>query len=75
MYSKLVASKMCIVHTSNFSTLVIHKIDLEYGIDRCDIFRNFRTTTALLSLKVSNVYTIVCGFYRSPNDQNWMFEL
>ena len=33
VYSKLVASKTCIVHTSNFLTLVIHKINLEYLID------------------------------------------
>ena len=29
----------------------------------------------LLFLKVSNLYTIPCGSYGSPNVQNWMCKL
>ena len=29
----------------------------------------------LLFPKISNLYTIPCGFYGSPNAQNWMCEL
>ena len=43
--------------------------------DRCETFRDCRTTIPLLSLKVSNCYTIACSFYGSPNEQNRMYEL
>ena len=66
--------KTCIVHTFNFSTLVTCKIYLEY-IDGCETFGNCRTTIPLTFLKVSNLYTIPCGFYGPPNEQNWMCEL
>ena len=29
-------------------------------------------TIVISSLKISNLYTIPCGFHRSPNEQNWM---
>ena len=37
--------------------------------DRSDTFRDCRITIALSFLKVSNLYTIPCGFYGSPNGQ------
>ena len=43
--------------------------------DRCEIFRNFRTTIPLPSLKISTLSTIVCGFYASANAENRMCEL
>ena len=43
--------------------------------DRCETFRDFRTTIPLSSLKVSNLYTIACDFYGSPNKQNQMCKL
>ena len=43
--------------------------------NRCETFRDFRTTIPLSPLKVSNLYTIVCGFYGSANEQNLMCEL
>ena len=63
--------KACIVHISNFSTLVTHKIN----IHRCETFRDCRTTISVSSLKVSHLYTIPCSFYESPNEKNWMCEL
>ena len=44
-------------------------------IDKCDIFRGYRTSIPLSSLKVINLYSIACGFYGSLNGQNWMCEL
>ena len=44
-------------------------------MDRCETFRDCRTTTPLSTLKVSILYTIACGFYGSLNEQNWMCEL
>ena len=43
--------------------------------DICETFRDQRTTSPLSSVKVSNQYTIHYGFYRSPNEKNWMCEL
>ena len=43
--------------------------------DRCEMFRNCRTTIPLSSLKISTLYTIICDFYASPNAQNRMCEL
>ena len=43
--------------------------------DRCETFRDCRTTIPLSFLKVSNRYTIACSFYGSPNEQNRMSEL
>ena len=44
-------------------------------MDKCDTFRDCRTTISLSFLKVSHLYTIPCGLYESPNEQNRMFEL
>ena len=44
-------------------------------IDRCGTFRDCRTTIHLSFLKVSHLYTILCGFYESSNKQNRMCEL
>ena len=44
-------------------------------MDRCETFRNCRTTIPLWLLKVSHLYTIPCSFYESPNEQNRMCEL
>ena len=65
--------KTCIVHTSNFSTLVTDKIYYEWQIDVK--LRICRITIYLSSLKVSNLYAIAFGCYRSPNEQNWICEL
>ena len=43
--------------------------------DTFETFRDCRTTIPLSFLKVSNLYTIPCGFYGSPNEQNRMCEL
>ena len=43
--------------------------------DRCEIFRNCRTTIPLSFLKLSTLCTIPYGFYASPNAQNRMCEL
>ena len=43
--------------------------------DRCETFRDCSTTIPLSFLKVSNLYTICCGFCGSPNEQNRMCEL
>ena len=66
--------KTSIVHTSNCSTLMTHKIYLKW-MDRCETFRDCSTTIPVSSLKLSYLYTIPCGFYDSPNEQNWMCEL
>ena len=42
---------------------------------RCETFRDCGTTILLSSLKVSDLYTSPCGFYRSSNVQNRMCEL
>ena len=39
-------------------------------LDRCETFRDCRTTISLSSLKISTLYTIHCGFYRCSNTQN-----
>ena len=44
-------------------------------IDRCETFRDCRTTILLSLRKRSNLYTIPCGFYGSANAQNRMCEL
>ena len=44
-------------------------------LDRYETFRDCRTTIPLCFLKISILYTIHCGFYRSPNTQNQMCEL
>ena len=44
-------------------------------MDRCETFTDCRTTIPLSFLKVSQLNTIRCGFYESPNEQNWMCEL
>ena len=36
---------------------------------------NLLSAIPLSSLKISNLYTIPCSFYVSPNEQNWMCEL
>ena len=43
--------------------------------DRCEIFRKYRATILLSTLKISTLFTIFCGFYASPNAQNRMCEL
>ena len=43
--------------------------------DKCDTFRDCRTTIPLSFLKVSNLYVILSGFYGSSNVKNWMCEL
>ena len=43
--------------------------------ERCETSTDCRTIVPLSSLKVSKLYTIPCGFYESPNAQNWMCEL
>ena len=42
---------------------------------RCETLRDCRMTIPLSSLKVSDLYTDPCGFYRSSNEQNRMCEL
>ena len=59
--------KMCIAKFSTFVT--------QNKTDRYETVRDARSTIALLSLKVSNLYTILCGFYGSPNEQIWISEL
>ena len=43
--------------------------------DRCETFRDYKTTILLLSLKILNLYSIPCGLYGSPNEKNQMCEL
>ena len=44
-------------------------------MDRCETFRNCGTIISLWFLKVLHLYTIPCGFYEPPNEQNRMCEL
>ena len=44
-------------------------------LDRCETFRDCRPTIPLSFLKITALYTIHCGFYKSPNTQNRMWEL
>ena len=44
-------------------------------MDKCETFTDCRNTIPLSFLKVSHLNTIPCGFYESPNEQNWMCEL
>ena len=44
-------------------------------LDRCEIFRDYRTTILLCFLNISTMYTIRCGFYKSLNTQNRMCKL
>ena len=48
--------------------------NLLWMLDRWETFRDCRTTFSLSLLKISTLYTIHCGFYRSPNTQNQMCE-
>ena len=82
--------KICVINTWNFMYMwpdlrkhasFTHPIfQLKWLInslwmtDSCETFRDCRTTIPLSSLKVSNLYTIACGFYGSPNEQNRMCE-
>ena len=59
------------VRTSGFSVLVTHK----EIIDTCEIFRDCKAIIPLSSLNVSSLYTIACGFYGSPDEQDWVCEL
>ena len=45
--------------------------------DKCETFRDCTTTIPLFIIppKVSDLYTICCGFYASPNEQNQTCEL
>ena len=66
-------TKTCIVNTSKFSTLVTHKISLEWQV-------NVKLEWIIellffITPKVSNLIAISCGSYGSPNVQNQMCEL
>ena len=43
--------------------------------DRCETFRDYKNTILLLSLKISNLYSIPYGLYGSSNEKNQMCEL
>ena len=43
--------------------------------NRCETFRDCRTTIPLSSLKVSTLFSIHCGLYGSANTQNRMCEV
>ena len=43
--------------------------------DRCETFRDCRIIIPLVSLKCLSVWSILCSFYGSPNEQNGMCEL
>ena len=65
---------MCIINTSNCSTLVTYKIYVLEVKNGCETLKVCSTTIAVSSLKVSNLYIIPYGLYGSPNEQIWMCE-
>ena len=64
--------KTCIVHTSDFARLEIHKNHREF---RCETFRNDKWIVVLQSVKVLHLSIILNRFYESPKSKNWMCEL
>ena len=64
------------VHNSHIQFFKLHySQNLSRIADRCESSKDCKITISLSFLKVSYLYTIPCGFYRSPNEQNWMHEL
>ena len=66
--------------TSNIMNLVCTLCELlkmipVFSCCRYRTFSNHRTSIPLSSLKVTNMYNILCRFYGSPNEQNWMCRL
>ena len=63
------------VHNSHIQFFNFDDLQNLGMLDRFETFRDCRTTIPLSSLKISYLHTIHCGFYRSPNTQNQMYEL
>ena len=60
------------VHTSNFSSLKIHKICYGYVVEIC---RVYKATNHLSFLQISDLHTDGIQFYESLNEENRMCQL
>ena len=66
--------KTCIVHTSNFSTLKIHK-NLLCISDRHETCKDCSATILPCVMQISDLYAFPVLFYEPVNVQNLMCEL
>ena len=64
------------VHSPQIQFLNLGDSYNDFGMmDRFEFLKDCTTSIPLLSLELSNFYTIHCGFYGSLNEQNWICEL